>query len=83
MMRDVRIDSSQEIIVRGWKSGSEGLLLQIRGLDQEVRLKCRCGRSHWLVREQFSGGLAALSVTCHGCGTHGMFRMEDVRLPTP
>jgi len=44
---------------------------------------CRCGRSHWLVREQFSGGIVSLSVTCHSCGTRGTFVMEGVKLPTP
>ncbi|TLZ85715.1 MAG: hypothetical protein E6K00_08095 [Methanobacteriota archaeon] len=83
MTRDVRIDSSQGILVRGWKSGSEGFLLQIRAHDEEVRLLCRCGRSHWLVREQFSGGVPSLSVTCHSCGTRGTFAMEGVKLSAP
>jgi hypothetical protein len=83
MTREVRVDSSQGIIVRGWKSASEGLFLQIRARDEAVRLVCRCGRGHWLVREQFSGGVASLSVTCHSCGTRGTFAMEGVTLPAP
>src|SRR5438552_19128628 len=83
MTRDVRIGSSQGIIVRGWKSGSEGLLLEISAQDEDFRLVCRCGRGHWLVREQFSGGVASLSVTCHSCGTRGTFVMEHVTLPAP
>lgn len=83
MTRDVRIDSAPGTIVLGWKSGAEGLFLRVRGQDEEVRLVCRCDRSHWLVREQFSGGIASLSVTCHSCGTRGTFVMEGVRLPAP
>ena len=83
MNRDVRIDSASGIIVLGRKSGAEGLFLRVRGHAEDVRLVCRCGRSHWLVREQFSGGIVSLSVTCHSCGTRGTFVMEDVKLPTP
>ena len=83
MNRDVRIESSPGIIVLGWKSGADGLLLRVRGQHEEVRLVCRCGRGHWLVREKFSGGIASLSVTCHSCGTRGTFVMEGVTLPAP
>jgi len=83
MTRDIRIDSSRGIIVRGWKSGLEGLLLQIRAQDEDVRLICRCGRSHWLVREQFWGANPSLSLICHGCGTRGAFAMEGVKLSAP
>ena len=83
MNRDVHIDSALGIIVLGWKSGGEGLFLRVRGQNEELRLVCRCGRSHWLVRELFSSGVASLSVTCHSCGTRGTFVMEGVKLPTP
>ncbi len=83
MNRDVRIDSAPGLIVLGWKSGAEGLFLRVRGEREEVRLVCRCGRSHWLVREQFPGGVASLSVTCHSCATRGTFAMEGVTLPAP
>ena len=83
MTRDVPFDAAQGKIVSGWRSGGDGLFIRIRGESEDVRLICGCGRSHWLVREQFSGGVPVLSVTCHGCGTRGTFRMEAVRLRTP
>jgi hypothetical protein len=83
MTRDLRIDAAQGIVIVGWKSGEDGLLLRVRGQNEEVRLVCVCGRRHWLVREPSSDGVVSLSVTCHGCGTRGTFRMEGVRLPAP
>lgn len=83
MTRDVRIDAAQGIVVLGWRSGEEGLSLRVRGQSDDVRLVCRCGRSHWLVREQFTGAAPTLSVTCHGCGTRGLFVLEGVSLPAP
>jgi hypothetical protein len=83
MTRDLRIDAAQGIVVVLWKSAEDGLSLRVRGQTDEVRLVCVCGRRHWLVREQFSAGVVSLSVTCHGCGTRGTFRMEGVRLPAP
>ena len=83
MTRDVRIDAAQGIVVLGWRSGEAGLSLRVRGQNEDIRLVCRCGRSHWLVRERFSVGSAYLSVTCHGCGTQGTFVLEGVSLPAP
>jgi hypothetical protein len=83
MVREVRIEAAAGIIVRGWRSGEDGLFLRVRAQSDEVRLVCRCGRSHWIVREQFSPGTASLIVMCHTCGTRGSFLMEGVALPAP
>ncbi len=82
-IRDVRIDAAHGIVVQGWRSAEDGLFLRARGQPEEVRLVCRCGRSHWIVREQFAIGSASLIVTCHTCGTRGSFLMEGVALPAP
>jgi hypothetical protein len=83
MAREVRIDSAKGIIVTRWRSGEDGLFLRVRGQDEEARLVCLCGRSHWIVREQFARGTASLSLTCHGCGNRGTFTLEGVSLPAP
>lgn len=83
MTRDVRIDAADGIVVIGWRSLADGLFLRIRAQSDEVRLVCRCGRSHWVVRENFSGKTASLVVLCHHCGTRGSFVLEGVSLPAP
>jgi len=83
MIRDVPIDAAHGIVIQRWRSTEDGLFLRARGQPEEVRLVCRCGRSHWIVREQFAAGSASLIVTCHACGTRGSFLMEGVTLPAP
>ncbi len=83
MPRDVPIDAARGIVVMGWHSREDGLSLRVRGQNEEVRLVCRCGRSHWVVREHFANGAASLLVTCHSCGTRGTFPLEGVSLPAP
>ncbi len=83
MVRDVRVEAATGIVVQGWRSSEDGLFLRARGQSDEVRLVCRCGRSHWIVREQFAPGRAFLIVTCHNDGTRGSFLMEGVVLPAP
>jgi hypothetical protein len=82
-IREVRIDAAHGIVVQRWRSTEDGLFLRARGQPEEVRLVCRCGRSHWIVREHFAIESASLIVTCHTCGTRGSFLMESVTLPTP
>ena len=83
MARDVRIEAARRIVVQGWRTGEDGLFLRARGQHEEVRLVCRCGRSHWIVREQFVSGNVSLVVTCHTCGMRSSFFMEGVTLPAP
>jgi len=83
MPRDVRIDHAMGIIILGWKSSEDGLFLRIRGQTEDVRMVCLCSRSHWIVRENFSGDGASLVLTCHHCGNRGSFLMEGVSLPAP
>ncbi len=83
MVRDLRYDAAPGMVILGWKSMEDGLHLRVRGSDDHVRLQCHCGRCHWLVREQFSGGRALLLLTCHSCGQRASFAMEDVSLPAP
>jgi len=83
MPRDVQIDRAMGSIVLGWKSSEDGLFLRVRGQTEDVRVVCVCGRSHWIIRENFSGDGASLVLTCHHCGTRGNFLMEGVSLPAP
>jgi len=82
-IREVRVDAAPGVVVQRWRSTEDGLYLQARGQRDEVRLVCVCGRSHWIVREQFGVGTASLLVMCHTCGTRGSFLMEGVTLPAP
>jgi len=82
-IREVRIDAAHGIVVQGWRSTEDGLFLRARGQPEEARLVCVCGRSHWIVREQFAVGSASLILTCHADGTRGSFLMEGVTLPAP
>ena len=82
-IREVRVDAAPGLVVQRWWSTEDGLFLRARGQPDEVRLVCVCGRSHWIVREQFGIETTSLLVTCHTCGTRGSFLMEGVTLPTP
>jgi len=83
MFRDVPIAATRGIVVLSWRSREDGLTLRVRGQNEELRLVCTCGRSHWVVREYFADGAASLVVTCHSCGTRGAFTLEGVSLPAP
>jgi hypothetical protein len=79
MARDVRIDQASRAVVLGWKSSEDGLLLRVHGETDEIRLVCRCGRSHWIVHEQQDTEHARLVLVCHHCGDRGTLEMEGVR----
>jgi len=81
MTREVPIDAASGFVILSWRSGEDGLSLRVRGQSEEVHLVCRCGRSHWIVRENFSDGRAMLVVTCHNCGTRAAFPRESMSLP--
>lgn len=83
MARDVRFDAASGMVVLGWRSAENGLHLRARGSEEEIRLMCRCDRSHWIVRDQFSGRRVSLLLTCHNCGQRASFTMEGVSLPAP
>lgn len=83
MVRDLPFDASDGLVVLRWRTAEEGLFLTVRGESEEVRLRCRCSRCHWIVREQFGSDSARLIVTCHNCGTRQEFLLEGARLPLP
>jgi len=82
MVRDVPVEGSAGLVVLGWASGENGLNLRVRGQSEEVRLRCYCGRSHWIVREQFTDAGVRLLVSCHNCGVRSTYLMEGVGRPT-
>ncbi len=79
MTRDVRVDTVQGKVVVAWHTEEDGLFLRLKGEGEDQRLVCRCGRSHWIIREHVPPGAVSLVVTCHGCGTRGTFSLEEVR----
>ena len=83
MVLDLGIDDAPGIVVLAWRSAEPGLVLRVRGQGDEVRLRCRCGRCHWIVREQFAGDRVSLVVSCHTCGVRGTYEMEGPVLPRP
>lgn len=76
MVRDLKIEESLGAVVRGWRSTDEGLFLKVRGHQEEVRLVSRCGRCHWIVREQYRAEGPKLVVTCHGCNEQMTYAYE-------
>ena len=80
MTKDVPCDRAEGLVVEGWKSGEEGLLLRVKGDPEEVRIQCVCCRCHWIVREQLLPEGPRLLVTCHNCGRRGVFALETADL---
>jgi hypothetical protein len=70
MVVDLSALDATGLVVVGWRSGEEGLRLHLRGRSDEVRLRCRCGRSHWIVRERVTPDGRTMRLTCHACGAH-------------
>ena len=83
MARDVPVDDAQGWVVLGWRSREDGLFLRARNQTDEVRLRCICGRCHWIVRELFSGGTATLLLSCHNCGQKRTFLTEGMTTHLP
>ncbi len=82
MTKDIPISQVSGAVVTRWRVvDAVQLLLTIRGQAEEVRLVCQCGRTHWIVREQYGGGPPRLLATCHNCGTKVQFVLEGARLP--
>ena len=76
MVRDVPIEESLGLVVKGWRSTDEGLFLRVQGHQEEVRLISRCGRCHWIVHEKFASGGPTLVVTCHACNEQMTYALE-------
>ena len=83
MVRDVRIEDSLGLVVKGWRSSDEGLFLRVRGHQEEVRLVSRCGRCHWIVHEQYRADGPKLVVSCHACGERMTYPLEGGPSPVP
>ncbi len=76
MVRDLKIEESLGLVVKGWRSTDEGLFLKVRGHQEEVRLVSRCGRYHWIVHEKYRADGPKLIVSCHGCGEQMTYAYE-------
>lgn len=81
MVRDVPIEESLGLVVTGWRSTDEGLFLKVRGHQEEIRLVSRCGRCHWIVREQYRTEGPKLVVTCHACNEQMTYVYEGAGSP--
>ncbi|HEY4705428.1 MAG TPA: hypothetical protein VII27_06825 [Thermoplasmata archaeon] len=70
MVKDVPISNLAGAVVTAWRVVDHiNLLLAVRGQADEVRLKCRCERGHWIVRERPAEHPPKFLATCHNCGT--------------
>lgn len=83
MVREVPVDSAHGLVVLAWRSGEDGISIRARGQADEIRLRCVCGRCHWIVRELFSGSTATLMLSCHNCGTKQTFLLEGAATHVP
>ncbi len=81
MVREVSVEASAGAVVLAWRTGDQGLRLRVRGQDDEILLRCRCDRSHWIIREQFAADGAHLLVSCHSCGRRALYVLEGAQLP--
>jgi len=79
MVREVALESSAGAIVLAWRTGEQGLQLRVRGQDDEILLRCRCDRSHWIVREQLETDRVHLLVSCHNCGRRQRYVLEGAQ----
>ncbi len=80
MVKDVPISNLSGAVVTAWRVEDHiNLLLAVRGQSDEVRLKCRCERGHWIVRERPAERPPTFLATCHNCGT----RLELPLDPAP
>lgn len=82
-MKEIDLNESRGLVVLAWRSGEDGLYLKARGQGEEIRLRCLCGRCHWIVRDQFVPEGARLVVSCHSCGRRMTYVLEGVGLPAP
>ncbi|HEY7588279.1 MAG TPA: hypothetical protein VIB49_05995 [Thermoplasmata archaeon] len=80
-MPDISLGSSPGLVILRWRCSEEGLFLLARGQSEELRLRCECGRCHWIVREQFGSAGPRLLTTCHNCGRRQVFVLESVQAP--
>jgi len=83
MVRDLPLEDSQGLVILHWHSSEEGLHITARGQHEEIRLRCGCGRCHWIIREQFRPEGPRLVVSCHNCGRRMDFVLEGAGLPRP
>ena len=82
MVKDVAISKVTGSVVTAWRVVDHvQLLLTVRGQPEEIRLQCKCGRCHWIVREHHGDGAPRLLATCHSCGTRVDFVLEGAPLP--
>ena len=81
MPRDVPISQVAGAVVMSWHVVDHvQLLLALRGQADEIRLVCRCGRCHWIVREHHGAEPPKLLATCHACGTKVELDLEVPRV---
>lgn len=78
MTRELSVDASGSLVVLGWKRQADALFLNVRGQPEEVLLRCRCGRGHWIVTELFPPEGSLIVVSCHYCGTRRTFPFESL-----
>lgn len=79
MVKDVPISNLSGAVVTAWRVVDHvHLLLAVRGQADEVRLKCRCDRAHWIVRERPAQRPPTFLATCHNCGTRVELLLEPV-----
>jgi hypothetical protein len=69
VVRDIPAVDAAALVAIDWMSALDGLHVRLRDPPEEIRLECRCGRFHWIVREAFLPAGGQLIVTCHHCGT--------------
>ncbi|MGQ0796403.1 MAG: hypothetical protein ACT4OI_00850 [Methanobacteriota archaeon] len=83
MVRELSLEATAGAVVLAWHTGDQGLRLRVRGEADEVLLRCRCDRSHWIVREQLEADRVHLLVSCHNCGRRQRYVFEGAETRDP
>ncbi len=76
MVRTVRLDAADGLVLLSWRAAGDGLFLVASGQDEETLLLCICGRCHWIVHHHLEPDRAELFVTCHNCGRRRTFAVR-------
>lgn len=73
-MREINAEALEGKVLERYEMRSGTLALWLVGDPEELRLRCRMGRCHWLVHSEDRPEGSSLTLVCHCCG-------QIVRLP--
>ena len=76
MPSEIPLAEAANLRVRAWTIVDGSLRLRFTGSEEDLAVRCVCGRCHWVVETHASGTRGVLAVKCHGCGTKADLVLE-------